>query len=79
VLATIVTGAGTALAGAADPIADASADCQVEGAETNVPPSPAITILGQLYHAGHRRPIIEPDARLVIPVIGNALPFVFHL
>lgn len=39
----------------------------------------AITILGQLYHAERRLPIIEPDALLVILVIGGALTLVFHL
>ncbi len=39
----------------------------------------AITILGQLYHAERRLPIIEPDALLVILVIGGALALVFHL
>lgn len=39
----------------------------------------AITILGQLYHAERRLPIIEPDALLVILVIGGALALVFRL
>lgn len=39
----------------------------------------AITVLGQLYHAERRLPVIEPDALLVILVIGGALALVFRL
>jgi cation:H+ antiporter len=39
----------------------------------------AIAVLGQLYHAERRLPVIEPDALLVILVIGGALVLVFHL
>jgi len=39
----------------------------------------AITILGQLYHVERRVPLIEPDALLVLCVIGGALALVFHL
>lgn len=39
----------------------------------------AITVLGQLYHAERRLPLVEPDALLVILVIGGALALVFHL
>ncbi len=39
----------------------------------------AITVLGQLYHVERRLPLIEPDALLVILVIGGALGLVFHL
>ena len=39
----------------------------------------AIAVLGQLYHAEGRLPVIEPDALLVILVIGGALALVFHL
>lgn len=39
----------------------------------------AITVLGQLYHAERRLALIEPDALLVILVIGGALALVFQL
>jgi cation:H+ antiporter len=39
----------------------------------------AITVLGQLYHADRRLAVIEPDALLVILVIGGALALVFQL
>lgn len=39
----------------------------------------AIAVLGQLYHAERRMPVIEPDALLVILVIGGALALVFQL
>ena len=39
----------------------------------------AIAVLGQLYHAEQRKPIVEPDALLVMLVIGGALTLVFHL
>jgi cation:H+ antiporter len=39
----------------------------------------AITVLGQLYHAERRLAVIEPDALLVILVIGGALALVFQL
>lgn len=39
----------------------------------------AITVLGQLYHVERRLPLIEPDALLVIVVIGGALGLVFYL
>jgi cation:H+ antiporter len=39
----------------------------------------AIAVLGQLYHAEKRLPVIEPDALLVILVIGGALALVFQL
>jgi hypothetical protein len=38
----------------------------------------AITVLGQLYHAVRRLPVIEPDALLVILVIGGGLALVFQ-
>ena len=39
----------------------------------------AIAVLGQLYHAERRLPIIEPDALLMLLVIGGALALVFQL
>jgi cation:H+ antiporter len=39
----------------------------------------AITVLGQLYHEERRLALIEPDALLVILVIGGALALVFQL
>jgi cation:H+ antiporter len=39
----------------------------------------AIAVLGQLYHAERRLPIVEPDALLMILVIGGALALVFRL
>jgi len=39
----------------------------------------AIAVLGQLYHAERRLPIVEPDALLMLLVIGGALALVFQL
>jgi cation:H+ antiporter len=39
----------------------------------------AIAVLGQLYHAERRLPVVEPDALLMILVIGGALALVFRL
>jgi cation:H+ antiporter len=39
----------------------------------------AIAVLGQLYHAERRLPLIEPDAMLVILVVAGALGLVFHM
>lgn len=39
----------------------------------------AIAVLGQLYHAEQRLPVVEPDALLMILVIGGALALVFRL
>lgn len=41
--------------------------------------APAIAILGQLYHAERRLPVVEPDALLMLLVIGGALVLVFQL
>ncbi|MFO0917272.1 MAG: hypothetical protein U0872_03035 [Planctomycetaceae bacterium] len=38
-----------------------------------------IVVLGQLYHAERRRRVIEPDALLVILVIGGALWIIYEL
>jgi hypothetical protein len=38
----------------------------------------AITVLGRLYHGERRLPMIEPDALLVILVIGGGLALVFQ-
>jgi cation:H+ antiporter len=39
----------------------------------------AIAVLGQLYHAERRLPVVEPDALLMLLVIGGALVLVFQL
>ena len=39
----------------------------------------AIAVLGQLYHAERRLPVVEPDALLMILVIGGAFALVFRL
>jgi hypothetical protein len=39
----------------------------------------AIAVLGQLYHAERRLPVVEPDALLMLLVIGGALALVFQL
>jgi cation:H+ antiporter len=39
----------------------------------------AIAVLGQLYHVERRLPIVEPDALLMLLVIGGALALVFQL
>lgn len=38
-----------------------------------------IAILGQLYHIEKRRPLLEPDALLLVLVLGGSLFLVFHL
>lgn len=39
----------------------------------------AIAVLGQLYHEDHRIPLFEPDALLMLVVLGGALALVFRL
>jgi cation:H+ antiporter len=39
----------------------------------------AIAVLGQLYHAERRLPLVEPDALLMLLVIGGGLALVFLL
>lgn len=39
----------------------------------------AVAVLGQLYHAEDRRPIVEPDAILMLMILGGAFLLVFQL
>lgn len=41
--------------------------------------APAIAILGRLYHAEGRLPVVEPDALLMLLVIGGGFVLVFQL
>jgi hypothetical protein len=42
-------------------------------------PGHAIAILGRLYHAEGRLPVVEPDALLMLLVIGGGFVLVFQL
>lgn len=39
----------------------------------------AVAVLGQLYHAEYRRPVVEPDAVLMLMILGGAFLLVFQL
>ncbi len=42
-------------------------------------PATAVAVLGQLYHVEQRRRLVEPDALLMLLILGGALFLVYRL